>query len=104
MFLLAAYSAEHVLQAATANGVTPAAESKLAPAMNGAASTMPKREPSDAVTGAASAPGAGFANGPAAAEAPAEPVYAPAALDRLIQLASSGDVPMVRTLELSPDP
>ena len=83
------------LQAATANGVTPAAEAKPVAAMNGPTAAVPKHEPSDAALGAASAHGVGSADGPTA-EAPAEPVYSPAALDRLIHLANTGDVPIVR--------
>ena len=68
---------------------------KPATVMNGPTAAVPKREPSDAALGAASAPAA--VNGSAVTE-PAEPVYSPAALDRLIQLASSGDVPTVRII------
>jgi hypothetical protein len=66
--------------------------------MNGSAAAGPKAEPPDSAPGAI-APGAGADVVPE--EEVVEPPYNEAALDRLIQLASSGDVPAVRKALLS---
>ena len=81
------------MQVAEVNGATCGLGTKPALAMNGPGAAVPKAEPSDSASGAV-APGKG-SDGRTEEEV-VEPPYSEDALDRLIQLASSGDMPTVR--------